>query len=1245
MENVEAPGLDGVNSDGGKPWTEETIGGVAVAMRIQFQERWSKIEGPPPGLCCRLKSASLTHRTQPRQLWAQHHVIAPGVPKTDYERRNLMLQSLIPAGQVITVVTPIGGAASRSFRSWSDVSVMQCVQCQHEAPPDAEFCPDCGAKIELICSYCGTGNAISHSFCKRCGRRLDAGKSTATKFSSPETYTPKYLAEKILKSLNSKEFLEAERKHVTVLFADIKGSLELLADRDPEDARKLLDAVLERMIDTVHQYEGTVSHFMGDGIMALFGAPVAHEDHAIRACYAALRMQESIEKYSEDMRRTEGFQVQVRIGVNSGHVIMRAIRSDLSFDYTAVGQTVHLAARMEQIATPGSVLITADVVQLVDGYIESKSIGAVPIKGLRRPIEVYELVGVGPVRSRLQAAAARGLTRFVGRGSEMEMLQGALDYIIAGHGQVVAVVGEAGLGKSRLLYEFTHSHCAQDCLVLASNTVSYARATPYAPIVNFLKDYFEIDSRDDARTVRETVTGKLVMSDQLLEETVSPILDLLDALPEDHQLLSLDPIQRRHQIVQIFERLMLDESRIRPLILVFEDLHWYNSLSLELLDSFVESLVDERILLLVSYRSEYQDDWGARGHYRQMRLRPLPHEGIEQLSRYLLGTEPTLFSVKRLLMDRAEGNPFFLEEIVRTLVETGVLSGQRGAFRVAEPVSSIQVPPLVQTVIASRIDRLSPEQKRLLQEAAVVGKDVPFALLGMISKLAEQELRSCLAELQVAEFLYEVKLFPDLEYTFKHALTHEVAYEGLTKKRRSEIHALVVRSIESLHADRLSEQAERLAHHAFLGEVWPKAFAYLRKAGTKAVERRASREAVVLFQQAIEALNHLPDDRQWLERAIDIRFDIRNALQPLGDISQILEYLGEAEALARRLGDEVRLGWVSAYLTEHFRMLGKPESASTMGERALAIGQSIGDLRMQVVTKLPMGLLYHALGQYRRATAFFQWNIDRLRGELARERFELFGLPSVFSRVFLAYCLAELGEFSSATLIVEEADRIANAADHTFSRVYAHLGTGYLYLRKGDLSRSITVLERALTLGQLSQIPVAFAYGASYLGYALTLAGRVDEGIPLLEQATAETIATRFVARHSLSMAYLGEAYLLAGRAADAVAAATRSLRLAQDHHERGHEAYALRLLGEVSRQDNPASAEAHYRSALLIARELGMRPLEAHCHWGLAKLYDGQEHAGAAKALFQDMKMTSWLSQMGAEKGAQPLSLMGKLT
>ncbi|WGD51562.1 adenylate/guanylate cyclase domain-containing protein [Bradyrhizobium sp. CB1650] len=1111
---------------------------------------------------------------------------------------------------------------------------MLCERCRHQVPADAAFCPECGTKLEVICSHCGAGNAIAYKFCKRCGGPLESSKSP-----SLSEFTPRYLAEKIR---SSKHFLAAERKRVTVLFADIKGSLELIVDRDPEDGRRLLDGVLELMIGAVHRYEGTVSHFMGDGIMALFGAPVAHEDHVVRACYAALLMQESIRKYSEELRRREGFQVLVRIGLNSGEVIVRAIRSDLSIDYTAVGQTAHLAARMEQIATPGSILITADVAQLADGYIESKSMGFVPVKGINSPVHVYELTGTGPVRTRLQAAAARGLTQFVGRSSEMQALRNALELTSKNRGQIVAVVGEAGVGKSRLLHEFTHSRHVQGWQVLATNTVSYGRATPYLPIIGFLKDYFNIDPREDFQTIREKVTGKVIGLDQSLQEAIPAVLDLLEVLPKNHPFATLDPVQRRREITLGFRRLMVRESRVKPLILLFEDLHWNDLLSIGLIDSLVEVLTDERILLLVSYRPDYQDDWRLRSHYREIDLRPFPSQAMEQLLEAVLGSEPALLNVRRPLIDRAEGNPFFLEEIVRMLVETGVLGGERGHYRLLKPFSDLQVPPHVQAVISSRIDRLAPELKSLLQEAAVVGKDVPFDLLTIVTKLSEQELRSRLAELQAGEFLYETKLFPELEFTFKHALTHEVTYESLTKERRCEIHSDVADSMERLYSERLSEHVERLAQHAFLGQVWPKALKYLREAGARAVERRANREATVRFKQALEALKHLPENRDFLQQSVDIRFDIRNALQPLGDLGQIGGYLDEAEELARRLGDQSRLGWVSAYLTEHFRMLGNPQSAAESGERSLAIGRSIGDMRMQVVTNIPMGLLYHALGQYRQAIEFLQWNVDNIGEELVHERFGLFGLPSVFSRAFLAYCFAELGDFRTGILVGEEGAQLADAEDHQFSKVYANLGIGYLLLRKGDLTRAIATLERALNLGQFAQIPVAFAYGASYLGYALTLVGRVDEGLPLLEQTTTETISTTFVARHSLRVAYLGEAYLASGRIEAAAAAAAWSLKLAQDHSERGHEAYALRLLGEVRCQDDPAEGEKHLSAALRMAQELGMRPLEAHCHSGLARLYYSkedprfEEHAVAATTLFQDMDMTLWLNRMAAELGAR---------
>ena len=697
---------------------------------------------------------------------------------------------------------------------------------------------------------------------------------------APLTYTPPYLAEKILTSRGA---LEGERKQVTVLFADLKGSMELLADRDPEEARQLLDPVLERMIEAVHRYEGTVNQVMGDGIMALFGAPIAHEDHAVRACYAALRMQETVTRYGDELQRSHGVPVQIRVGLNAGAVVVRAIDSSLHMDYTAVGQTTHLAARMEQMAKPGSVLTTGETLRLAEGFVQVKALGPVSVKGLADPVEVFELVGAGSTRTRMQAFAARGLTRFVGRQAEIEALRQALERAGTSHGQVVAVIGEPGVGKTRLVYEFTRSHHTHDWLVLESSSVSYGKATAYLPVRDLLKAYFQIDDRDDGRKIREKLTGKLLTLDAALGPTLPAFLTLLDVPVEDRHWQDLDPAQRRQRTLEAIKGLLLRESQVQPLLLVFENLHWIDAETQAVLDSLIDSLPTARLLLLVNYRPEYQHGWGNKTYYTQLRLDPLPPASAEELLQALLGDDPSLVPLKRLLIERTEGNPFFLEESVRALVETGVLVGERGAYRLAKPLESLQVPATVQAVLAARIDRLPPEEKRLLQTAAVIGTEVPFALLQAIGELSEEELRRGLGHLQAAEFLYETSLFPELEYTFKHALTHEVAYGSLLQERRRALHARIVEASERLYADRLTEQAERLAQHAFRGEVWDKAVAYCRQAGTKALARSALREAVACFEQALAALTHLPESRATQEQAIDLRFDLRNALWSLGE--------------------------------------------------------------------------------------------------------------------------------------------------------------------------------------------------------------------------------------------------------------------------------------------------------------------------------------------------------------------------
>ena len=637
---------------------------------------------------------------------------------------------------------------------------------------------------------------------------------------APLTYTPPYLTEKILAA---RPALAGERKQVTVLFADLKDSTELIRGLDPEAAQQLLDPALHHMMDAVHRFEGTVNQVLGDGIMALFGAPIAHEDHALRACYAALAMQAAMRAYTEEVRRTRGLELRMRVGLNSGEVVVRAIGNDLHMDYSAVGETTHLAARMEQLATPGSIRLSAATLRLVEGLVQVTALGPVPVKGLEEPVEVFELVGASHLRRRLQAAAARGLTPFVGRQPELEALHQALARAQTGHGQVVALVGEAGVGKSRLVYEGVHSHRTQGWRVLESASVSYGKATPYFPVIDLLKRYCHVDDGDDARTIRAKVTGQVLTLDETLQDTLPALLALLDAVPEDSPFLHLDPAQRRQRTLEALKRVLLRESQVQPLLLVFEDLHWIDTETQALLDSLVESLPTAHLLLLVNYRPEYQHGWGSKTYYTQLRLDPLPPASAEAFLAALLGDDPSLAPLTPLLIARTEGNPFFLEESVRTLVETGVLAGTPGAYRLVQPLQGMPVPATVQAVLAARIDRLPPEDKRLLQTAAVVGTDVPFALLRAIADVPEAALHRGLAHLQAAEFLYETRLFPEPEYTFKHALTHEVAYGSLLLERRRGLHARIVEALEALAPERVAEQVERLAHHALRGEVWDKA--------------------------------------------------------------------------------------------------------------------------------------------------------------------------------------------------------------------------------------------------------------------------------------------------------------------------------------------------------------------------------------------------------------------------------------
>jgi class 3 adenylate cyclase/tetratricopeptide (TPR) repeat protein len=1085
----------------------------------------------------------------------------------------------------------------------------------------------------MRCPWCHC-EVPAGKFCQQCGQPLTVDLRTK-KFATPEAYTPPHLAEKIL---TSREALEGERKHVTILFADLKSSLELLADRDPEEARKILDPVLELMMEAVHRYEGTVNQVMGDGIMALFGAPVAHEDHAVRACFAALDMQAAVRRHAEEMRRRthEYGSVAIRIGLNSGTVVVRAIGSDLRMDYTAVGERTHLASRMEQLATPGTTLLTADTLRLAEGYIDVRSLGPIPIKGLPGPVEVYELLGAGPLRSRIHAAAARGFTRFIGRSAELEQLRQALGRAAAGRGQVVAVVGEPGVGKSRLVWELTHSRRTHGWLVLEGHAVAYGRVAPCLPVVDFLRGYFGVHEGDDPWQAAEKVTERVRTLDRALEPDIAALLALLDLPVEEAAWHALGPAQRRDRTREILTRLLLRESRNQPVLLIVEDLHWIDSETQAVLDGLVERLPAARLLLLVSYRPEYRHGWGGKTYYMQLRLDSLPTEGASALLDALLGDQPSLEPLKAVLIERTEGNPFFLEESIRAVVESGVLAGERGAYRLERAVNALSVPATVQAVLAARVDRLTPEDKRLLQAAAVVGKNVPLTLLREIAEMPDDELRSALARLRAAELIYERHDLPDVGYTFKHALTHDVAYESLLHGRRRLFHTRLVEAIERLYAERLPAELERLAHHSFAGEAWEKAARYAREAAAKVYTRSAAAaEAALLYDRALRALGRLPPTRDRMTEAVDLHLAIRTPLAQLLEHERVLGHLREAERLAAELADRRRLGRVYTFMTAVQYETAAYEEARRYGARALELVTGEGDWEIEFVVRYFLAQIALWSGDHQEALILYDQAIALDAAHEGSPRSGVFvnRLPVVVA--WAAICLAELGRFAEAVAQGERALRLAG--DEPFNRVVAYLGVGRVHLERGDLTTAVSALEEALQLCHRTSNLLYLVQVIAALGYARALWGARADALALLETAVSRATARRQAVLAS-TLAWQGEALFLAGRPDEARVAVERARDLARERGERGHEARALHLLGRVALDREPADldeAERHLRQGLGLAQALGMRPLLAHCHLGLGRLSrrlgdhsKAEGHLVAAATLYREMDTRSWLAQ-----------------
>ena len=1104
---------------------------------------------------------------------------------------------------------------------------MICPNCEHENGPAARFCEQCASPLARVCTSCGTEVSSTARYCSHCGQSIGQGAanylSARSQAVRPQT---------VQNTANPSDVV-GERKQVSLLFADITGSLSLISGQDPESAQAILNPVLAEMIEAVHHYEGTVNRVLGDGIMAIFGAPLAHEDHAVRACYAALKMQQSVVKLAERADQPDQVPLKIRVGLNSGEVVICGISNELDMEYTVVGEAVHLAARMEQMASPGSILATKKTIRLAEEYVTARSLGSFPVKGLAEPEEIFELTGTGPARTRLQAATIRGLTQFVGRETELDELRRAQRLVDSGSGQSVAIIGEAGIGKSRLLYEFAHTNRLPGLLgwlVLESTSISHGRATSYLPVRALLKGYFAIQDRDELHEARRKVIEKTLALDKRLESTLPALLALLDIPVDDPAWHSLDPIQRRRRNMEAVKGLLLREARKQPVLLIFEDLHWVDNETQELLDALVSALGSARLMLLVSYRPGYQHNWGSNENYHQIRLSALPRRDTAFLLEALLGEAPELAPLKQLLVARG-GNPFFIEETVRSLVETEYLAGERGHYRLLRPTGTIEVPPTVQAILAARIDRLVPADKNLLQIASVVGREIPLAVLRPMADLAEGTLSDAIGRLQASGFLYESAFFPDVECAFVHALTQKVTYDGLLRTRRRALHARLVDMIERLYRDRIGEHIESLAQHAVRGDLPDKAVYYLRQAGLKALSRSALENGRVWFEQALAIFEKLPETRENIELAIDIRFDLRNALHPLGHLEKCLSHLQRVQAQALQLGDRRRLGQASSFICQYYRLLGELGPAIEAGESAMAIAAELDDVSLRTIVSGHIGATYAAAGDHHRASEVLRVAVDLLRGDLATATMGTPGVLGVFMRGYLACSLAELGEFGQALDCAEEGVEIAKAANQVYSLAFSHYCLGTVLAFRGDVSKSITALEQSREICSSWILPLMLPLIGTSLGHAYRLADRVDEAIILLEETERESSAMHRLGGLAMIVVRLGEAYLCKSRIADAERCARRALSLSRKHGERGHEAYALRLLGEldITARHHPDESESNFLQALQRAEELDLRPLVAQCHLGLGKYHrhtgqqaSAERHRAAAAALFGELGM-----------------------
>jgi len=1070
---------------------------------------------------------------------------------------------------------------------------MDCPRCRHDLREGARFCDQCGAPLAARCSRCQGDLREGAKFCDQCGTPVATPASggypaPAAQFDAPRSYTPKHLAERIL---TSRTALEGERKQVTVLFADLQNFTGLSEQLDPEELHDLMNRLFEIMLAEVHRYEGTVNQFTGDGIMALFGAPLALEDHAARAVEAALAIQEAMGKVGDELQRSRGQRVALRIGVNTGLVVVGKIGDDLRMDYTAQGDTVNLAARLQALAEPGTVAISEGTHHLVAGYFDYESLGTHTVKGKSVPVEVFRPLRRRAHRSRLAVASEAGLSTFVGRETEFAALLSAAEEARAGRGRVVTIVGEAGIGKSRLVWELRTRLPAGTMAWVEGTCVPYGQSTPYLPVIDIVRALLGLADGDPEREMDRKLTARLAELGPDVETAAPALRYLLSLGTTEGEMAALSPQERKERLLDALARLSAAAARQRPHVFVFENCQWLDGASAEFLNFWAAAIPRAPALVILTCRPGATPPAAGSPVSSRIVLQPLEPDERAALARGILADTPVRPELLSAVVEKTGGNPLFIEEVSRSLRETGWSQG----------AEALKIPPTILDVLAARIDRLPDLAKSALQMASVIGRDFTQRLLARVADRGEG-IPTALQKLLELELIIE-KSLDEAAYMFRQALVQEVAYESLLVQRRKALHRLIGEAVEEVYAQRLSEHVEMLAHHFLQGEEWEKAVTYLRQAGAKAAGLCANTEAATFLQRALEANARLGQGRERDEQTIDIALDLRPPLLQLGRLEEVLVLSREAEGLAKALDDEQRLARVYTYLINYHYLKGEPHLASEYGQRCLTIGERTGDLPLQVLALQYMGTCAHAQGHYREAIRTLTRNIALIEEHDGTKGVTRGGFAYVASCGWLAFAWAELGDFAQAHAAIDKARRAADGSGHAYSEAIAWTLAGLVKNRQGDWEGARPDLERSLRACRERGLAVWRPIPSSILGHTLVRLGKVSEGLPHLEEGVSLTEALGVKAYLALWTAHLGEGLLAAGQVDRALAVTRQALELARTHKEEGHQAWARRLLGDIHARLTPADlgpAEACYREAADLARRLEMAPLLAQCQLSL---------------------------------------------